>query len=110
MSVKLSHFNVWTGFLADVVHYLFEGIVPFEIALSLTVFSYKKYFTLEHLNKAIQNFPFKWNDKTNRPHTIPLTSSAKRMVGGNAHENWSLLRFFPFFIGECLPVKLDDNF
>lgn len=104
-SEKLSHFNVCTGFPADVVHDLFEGIVPFEIALSLTVFSSKKYFTLEHLNKAIQNFPFKWNDKTNRPHTVPLTFSARRTVGGNAHENWSLLRFFPFLIGDRVPAN-----
>lgn len=99
-SEKLLLFNVCTGFPADVVHDLFEGIVPFEIALSLTVFSSKKYFTLEHLNKAIQNFPFKWNEKINRPHTVPLTFSARRTVGDNAHENWSLLSFFPFLIGD----------
>lgn len=47
---KLSHFNVCTGFPPDLVHDLFEGIVPFGMTLSLTVFLPKKYFTLEHLN------------------------------------------------------------
>lgn len=40
-SEKLSHFSVCTGVPADVVHDFFEGIVPFEIALSMMVFSSK---------------------------------------------------------------------
>lgn len=99
MSEKLT-----TGFPPDIARDLFEGIVPFEISLCLTVLISKKYFTLATLNKAIEDFPFKWTDKTNRPHPVPLTYSSRRTIGGNAHENWSLIRFLPLLLGQKVPT------
>jgi len=104
LSEKLAHFNVTTGFPPDIVHDLFEGIVPREIALCLSVFTSKKYFTLEFLNDSIKTFPFKWTDKTNCPHPVPLTYSTRRTVGGNSHENWSLIRFLPLLLGQKVPA------
>lgn len=104
LSEKLSHFNVTAGFPPDIVHDLFEGIVPVEIALCLTVLISKKYFTLVTLNKAIEDFPYKWTDRTNRPHPVPLTYASRKTIGGNAHENWSLLRFFPLLLGQKVPT------
>ena len=104
LSDRLSHFKVTTGFPPDLVHDLFEGIVPAEIALCLSVFISKKYFKLAYLNESIQNFPFKWTDKVNCPHPVPLKFATKKSVGGNSHENWSLLRFFPFLVGQKVSV------
>lgn len=59
LSEKLSHFKVTTGFPPDLVHDVFEGIVPVEIALCLSVFTSKEYFTLGYLNESILHFPFK---------------------------------------------------
>lgn len=99
LSEKLN-FDVTTGFPPDIAHDLFEGIVPFEIALCLTLFISKKYFTLSYLNKVIGDFPYRWTDKTNRPHAVPVTFASRRTVGGNCHENWSLIRFLPLLIGQ----------
>ncbi|XP_028332484.1 uncharacterized protein LOC114481687 [Gouania willdenowi] len=104
LSAHLSHFNVCTGYPPDVAHDLLEGIVPFELAHCLNLLITKKYFTLESLNESIQKFPFKWTDKSNCPHTIPRTFMSNKSIGGNAHENWSLLRFLPFFIGQRVPL------
>lgn len=68
LSEKLCHFNVTSGFPPDIVHVLFEGIVPVEIALCLNALISKKYFNLATLNKSIEDFHFKWTDKTDRPH------------------------------------------
>ena len=57
-------------------------IVPVEIVLCLTVFISKKYFTLDTLNKVIEDFPFKWTDRTNRPHPVPLTYASRKSIGG----------------------------
>lgn len=35
---------------------------------------------------------------------IPLTYASKKTIGGNAHENWSLIRFLPLLIGQKVPV------
>ena len=34
---------------------------------------------------------------------MPDSFIARIMIGGNAHENWALLRFLPFVIGQILP-------
>lgn len=104
LSEKLQTFNVTSGFPPDIVHDLFEGIVPVEISLCLTVFISKGYFTLDTFNKAINEFPYKWTDKANRPHSVPLTYASRKTIGGNAHENWNLIRFFPLLIGLKVPT------
>ncbi|XP_070410625.1 uncharacterized protein [Nothobranchius furzeri] len=103
LTEHLNHFHVNTGYPPDIVHDLFEGIVPFELAVCLNILISKKYFTLEFLNTCILKFPLKWSDKKNRPHLIPHTYSSRKTVGGNAHENWCLIRFLPFLIGDIIP-------
>ncbi|XP_035848765.1 uncharacterized protein LOC118493311 [Sander lucioperca] len=99
----LSHFHVSTGYPPDIVHDLFEGVVPVELARCISLLISKKYFTLEGLNKLIQTFPYKWGDKTNRPHPVSRFFKTSNTIGGNAHENWALLRFLPLLIGHILP-------
>ena len=100
---NLTHFHVLTGFPPDIAHDAFEGIVPVELAYCLSALISKKYFTIDDLNKAILAFPYKWSDKTNKPHIVPQNLAARKTVGGNAHENWSLLRLLPFLIGHLVP-------
>lgn len=47
----------------------------------------KRLFTLDGLNKAILAFPYKWSDKTNKPHAVPQSLLRRKTIGGNAHEN-----------------------
>ncbi len=100
---KGGHFHVTRGYPPDIVHDLFEGIVPFELARCLKEFVSKKYLSLDTLNTLILNFPYKWGDKTNKPHSIPYTYASKKSIGGNAHENWNLLRLLPLIIGDLIP-------
>lgn len=103
LTEHLSHFHVSTGYPPDIVHDLFEGVVPTELARCISLLISKKYFTLDFLNTLIQRFPYKWGDKTNRPHAIPRSFTSSNTIGGNAHENWTLLRFLPFVIGYIVP-------
>lgn len=88
---------------ADVAHDIFEGIVPVELAHCLNHLMSKKYFTLHSLNESILKFPYKWADKSNHPHAIPKAFMLRKTIGGNAHENWSLLRFLPFLVADLVP-------
>ncbi len=103
MTKHLTHFHVSTGYPPDVLHDLFEGVVPVELAHCISLLISKKYLTLNHLNTLIQIFPYKWGDKTNRPHVIPQSFTSSKSIGGNAHENWSLLRLLPLIIGQIIP-------
>lgn len=94
----------------DVVHDLFEGIVPVELAQCFGVLISKKLFKLEDLlfkledlNKTIKNFENKWSDKKAWPHLVPHIFARRKTIGGNAHENWCLLRLLPLMIGQLIP-------
>ncbi len=100
---KLSYFHFVTGYPPDLLHDLFEGIIPLELALCLNVFIHKKYFTLTELNKSITQFPYKFTDKTDCPQPIPANFASRKSIGGNASENWTLLRLLSFIIGATIP-------
>lgn len=90
-------------FLPDILHNLCEGVVPVELSLYLQKLISNKYFTLDSLNAIIQSFPYKCLDRINRPQKITKTFSSKGTIGGNGHENWTLLRLLPFMIGTDVP-------
>lgn len=104
LTKNLSHFNVISGYPPDIVHDLFEGIVPVELAKCIAVLISKKLFTLQHLNNLILSFPYKCGDETNRPHVLPKNLQQKHTIGGNAHENWCLLRLLPLIVGKLVPI------
>lgn len=58
-----------------------------------------------YLCLSILHFPFRWTDKVNCPHQVPLNFASRKTIGGNSHENWSLLRFLPFLVGQKVPAE-----
>lgn len=86
LTKKLKYFDALSGYPPDLLHGLFEGIVPLELALCLDLLIKKKYFTLFQLNGLISQFPYKWTDKSDSPQPIPLNFATRKSIGGNAHE------------------------
>ncbi|KAL0149438.1 hypothetical protein M9458_055226, partial [Cirrhinus mrigala] len=103
LSKHLSYFHPITGFPADVLHDFFEGIVPLELSLCLKDLISKGFISLEELNSRIKSFPYKYADRVNKPQKIPKSSFAKGTIGGNGHENWTLLRLLPLMFGSSIP-------
>ena len=103
----LGNFHVTSALPPDISHDLLEGIVPVEIALCLSVFVSKGYFTLTWLNTVIKSFPFKFKDAVNKPQRVPENFATSGTVGGNATENWTLLRLLPVLIGTKIPMGDD---
>lgn len=71
----------------------------------LNTFIKNKYFTLSELNDLINQFPFKFTDNLtgNRPQSIPVNFVSRGTIGGNAHENWALIKSLPLIIGPRIP-------
>lgn len=105
LSDHLSFFHPVTGFPPDLLHDLFEGVVPVELAHCLKGLISKRYFTLEDLNRAILRFPYQHSDKVDRPHPIPSNFARRGTIGGNGHENHALLRLLPLLIGSKVPER-----
>lgn len=103
LSESLEHFHVVNGFPPDLLHDLLEGVVPVELAVCLKALMTKRYFSLATLNVAIKQFPYTFSDRTNQPQLIAKNFSSKGTIGGNGHENWTLLRLLPLLIGHHIP-------
>lgn len=99
LTQNLKHFHVVSGYPPDILHDILEGIVPTEVSLCLSDLIGKNYFTLDVLNQAIRFFKYTFSDRTDRPQTIGKVFSIKGTIGGNAHENWCLIRLLPLLIG-----------
>ncbi|XP_039660298.1 uncharacterized protein LOC120561302 [Perca fluviatilis] len=103
LSKTLQHFHPITCFPPDILHDLFEGIVPVELALCIREMICLKYFTLEYLNTKIRTFPYEHFERLDKPQPIPKTFAAKVSIGGNGHENSTLLRLLPLMVGSKVP-------
>ena len=102
----LQYYHITNGLPPDVAHDLLEGIVPYELALALCSFTEKGYFSLDQFNEIIHSFPYQHHDSANRPQQIirKLTFDHSASIGGNCHENWTLLRLLPLMIGDKVPA------
>ena len=99
----MEHFHVVNGYPPDLLHDLLEGVVLTELALCLKALISKGYFLLETLNAAIKQFLYTFSDRTNQPQLITKNFSSKRTIGGNHHENWTLLRLLPLLTDHHIP-------
>ncbi|KAL2098287.1 hypothetical protein ACEWY4_007494 [Coilia grayii] len=100
---NLEHFHVVTGYTPDILHDVLEGIVSAELSLCLIDLIGKRHFTFNMLNQTMRHFNYTYTDKTDRPQMIGKGFSSKGTIGGNAQENWCLIRLLPFLIGHCVP-------
>ena len=53
--------------------------MPVELAECFGVLIAKKYFSFDALNPMIQTFTYKWGDKNNRPHLLPIPSKVRKL-------------------------------
>ena len=68
---KVENFDVCQCFPQDIIHILFEGVVPYETKLLLRVLiDEKNFFTLSTLNQRIASFIFGYMDSKNQPSQI----------------------------------------
>jgi hypothetical protein len=55
----------------DIMHVLFEGVIPYEMKLLLTEFvSHKKYFTISYLNERINCFQYSPDESADKPNSL----------------------------------------
>ena len=65
---EIPHFHVATMLPQDVMHILFEGVVPRELKLMLANFiETKKIFSLDELNDRIRHFSYGRSEARNKP-------------------------------------------
>ena len=94
----LPYFSVVTGIPHDIMHDLFEGVVPYELKLFKYCIS-KSYFQLHTLNYRLTAFDFGYSEIGDRPAPIEDASKLRQ----TASQMWLLARIFPILIGDQIP-------
>lgn len=107
---SLKYFHSTHNFSYDLMHDLWEGVLPMEIKYVLRYFIIeKKYFDITSLNKRINNFRWGPLESKNRPSanfTYPMLYKIKlKTIRQKAIQCWVLLRAFPFLFGHLIPVE-----
>ncbi len=103
---SLTYFHVsQPGLPPCIGHDVFEGVVAYDLAMYIKHFvKVKKFFTYSQLNRRIRQFSYQGSDATSTPSDV---SEKGVKIGGQATENWSLLRLLPIIIGEKI-AETDD--
>ena len=102
---ELPDFKVADAFPPDIGHDVLGGVIPYVLALVLTVIVQKKYATIETLNRLIAAFP--WNGVTDRPKFI-RKYSGKIKIRQSASQAWTLLRYLPILLGDLVPEECKE--
>ena len=72
---ELKFFHTSNNYSLDIMHDIYEGVVPYELCLILKIFIYeKKFFTLNFLNERILLFNYGKLEIKNRPGSIIMDS------------------------------------
>ncbi|KAK3920815.1 DNA topoisomerase 3-alpha [Frankliniella fusca] len=87
-----------------IAHDFFEGIVKNLLPQILQNTTDKGWFDIHTLNRRIKKFPYDGSDLADA--ATPLKSL--KASGGNAAENWTLLRLLPFLTGDLVQNQEDD--
>lgn len=101
---QLQHFHVINGLPCDLAHDLFESGLVCDVIEKVVMYCVQQgFFSLNFINAQIQEFPYKGNDKTNKPNTL-ATQLANLKVKQNGLQVWCLLRLLPLLVGSAVPV------
>lgn len=103
----LQYFHVCQPGLPPCIgHDIFEGVVAYDLAIYIQYFvKVKKWLTYQQLNRQIKQFKYLGSDASSVPSEV---SERGIKVGGQAAENWCLLRLLPIIIGDRIKDTQDQ--
>ena len=95
---EIPGFSVTSGLPHDIMHDLFEGVVPYHMGLLLNYCVGEKFFTIEELNERIATFDFLDNKPSEIDSNLCKRSDSK--VKQSASQMMALCREFALIIGD----------
>ncbi len=96
---SLSEFSVVENMPHDIMHDLFEGVIPYELKLLLRYCINESYFNLPTLNHRLSAFDFGYSEIGDRPASI----ESEQKLRQTASQMWLLARIFPLLVGDLIP-------
>jgi hypothetical protein len=89
------------------MHFLLEGVAPWELRLLLRAFVKDKMSSLQTLNERIQDFDYGYLDRKATPSQISSTAiQGEGKINQTSIQMWVLIRYLPLVLGDLIP---DDD-
>ena len=98
----IPNFSVTRNLPNDIMHDLFEGVVPYEMKLLLKYCVYMKLFTVQLLNARLQSFDFGYSEISDKPSQLGEDVTKHGKVRQSASKMWLLITIFPFLVGDLI--------
>lgn len=95
-------FSVIQGLPHDIMHDLFEGVVPYELKLLLCHCVRSNYFTINQLNERIEQYDFGSNNPV--PIDPKIVSNATAKIRQSASQMMTLCQDLPILIADTIPL------
>ncbi|XP_064474117.1 uncharacterized protein LOC135388470 [Ornithodoros turicata] len=101
---ELSSYDATRSLPPDIMHDLFEGVIPFVLKHVVKKLVTDGVITLAMLNSRLERFKFQGNDKKSQPPRLTRAAIfGCTSITGSASEKWCLFRFFSFLVGDIVP-------
>ena len=102
---KIPHFSVANNLPHDIMHDLFEGVVPLEIKLLLLNLINNKYFTISEFNARLRQFDFGYTEICDKPSELDdnFIKKPEQKIRQSASQMWLLAITLPLLIGDLIP-------
>lgn len=107
----LRFFNVTENFVWDIMHDLFEGVIPLIVKLVLQKYVRSKEIKTEQLNARIKSFKYGYTEKLNKPSsnfTPAMIYNDQQKIKQRATQQWLLSRVIPFILYDKVTTTDDE--
>lgn len=106
---QLSYFNTAENITGDIMHDIWEGVLPEEASAILDLFIENDVFTLEALNEKIRAFNYGFLEKCNKPNPVSRISGGKIVISGTCAQLICFAKFLPLIIGHIIPENFSEQ-
>ena len=87
----LASFHSVTCFPPDVLHDVFEGIIPEDLLGVIRILSMKGWFSLTQYNDSLNRLGYPSYESYDKPCPVPTSSSVKKLKGESDIKPFKLL-------------------
>ena len=103
---RINDYSVTYGMPHDLMHDLFEGIVPYEMQCFLKYGVSQSFFTIAQLNKLLSSFHFGYSEISDKPTLFDaniVKDVGTQKIRQSASQMILLTRVFPVILGDLIP-------
>ena len=103
----LKSFHSVNCFVSDIMHDVFEGVIPEDLLSIIRILSSKGWFSIDQYNLALCSLDYAVHESGDKPFPVPQSHQVKKLRG-KALSNWVHLRNWPLVIRNFVK-DIDDE-